>query len=218
MTRRRALTLALLAFGTAAIWSCSPPGAEFLDGLRFHALEERCKSAHEEILSIHHAEVIDLEDTPWAKVVNEQYAPHLIAWELMVEPKVVEVINRRYVDDVSPAVECNGRFVDVIRGADSIPKSMKCVDRMRWQTVPAADVLVRVEHGPLDGDIRPLALTVIHAPTGRVLGMQRTYELLLGDMRSPKNRLWYGMGSAQVSRSCKLTRPRDFISRVLGKA
>jgi hypothetical protein len=100
---------------------------------------------------------------------------------------------------------------------DSMPKALKCVDRKRWDTVPAADVLIRVEHGPLDGDIRALALKVIHAPSGRVLGVQNTYELLLGHMHSPKNRMWYGMGSAQVSRSCKLTPPRIFISRVLGK-
>lgn len=189
-----------------------------MDDLRFAALNERCKVAREEIFQAFRTTSIDIEDEPWSKVVNEQYAPHFIATQLMVDPKVVETINLRYEDNVSSSAECRGRFVNVVKGLDSMPKAVKCVERRHSEGVPAADVLVKVEHGQLERDIRPLSLKVVHVPTGRLLAVQTTYELLLGHMHSPKNRMWYGMGFAEVSRSCKLTSPRVFLSRVLGQA
>jgi hypothetical protein len=197
---------------------CSPLGAEFMDDQRFAALEEKCKSAREYVVAALPTSTIDVEDTPWSGVYNEASAPHAISVQLMVEPKVVGTINLRYVDDVNSSNECRGRFVTVVRGLDSMPKSVKCTERTRWESVPSADVLVSVEHGQLDKDIRPLALKIIHLPSGRVLAEQLTYELLLGHMHSSKNRQWYGMGSSQVSRSCKLTSPRTFIARALGKS
>jgi len=189
-----------------------------MDGLRFAALDEKCASAREQVFSIHSTRTIDIEDKPWSGVHNETYAPHTVAVQLMVAPKVVDTINLRFEDDVSSSNECRGLFVNVVRGLDSMPKAVKCNERTRSESIPNAEVLVKVEHGELHRDIRPLALKVIHLPSGRVLAQQLTFELLLGDMRSSKNRLWYGMGSAQVSRSCKLTPPRDFIARVLAKS
>lgn len=218
MTARRVLVFAAGGLLALALAYCSPPAADFMDGLRFAALEEKCASAREQVFSNHPTRTIDIEDTPWSGVNNETYAPHTVAVRLMVEPKVVDTINLRFEDDVSPSSECRGRFVNVVRGLDSMPKSVKCTERTPWQSVSSAEVLVKVEHGELDGDIRPLAFKVIHQPSGRVLAEQLSYELLLGHMRSSKNRLWSGMGSAQVSRSCKLTPPRDFIRGVLAKS
>lgn len=218
MNPPRILIATTVGLVTLAMAYCSPIGAHFMDDLRFAAFEEKCKSAQEHIISQLSASMIDVEDTPWSGVNNEAYAPHAIAVQLMVEPKVVDTINLRYVDDVSSSSECRGRFVSVVRGLDSMPKPMKCTERTRWESVPSADVLVTVEHGQMDRDIRSLALKIIHVPSGRVLAEQLTYELLLGHMRASKNRRWSGMGSAQVSRSCKLTPPRTFIARTLGKS
>jgi hypothetical protein len=215
VTRLSLIVLSSAAIAaTALAFSCSPGGAEFLDSFRFAELDRRCKSATEVVHRRLRTDVIDIADQPWDVVHNETYAPHVIVVHLLVAPQAVAAVNLRYVDNVSPTEPCRGSFVTVVHGFDSMPKAIDCTQRTRSDSVAPSPVMVKIEHGQLERDIRPFRMVVIDVKSGDVIAEQSSFELLLGHLRG-KNRLWAGMGGSQVARACKLTSPRKFIESVI---
>jgi hypothetical protein len=180
-------------------------------------LARRCESAIQVIHRRVPTTEIDIQDHPWAKVVNETYAPHFVATQLMVQPQVVSTVNMRYHDDTSPPGSlCRGTFVHVVRDLRNRP-SASCKERIPSSEVAAAPIAVHFEYGALDGDIRPFRMILTETKTGEAVAEQTSFELLLGHLHG-KNRQWYGMGGAQVARACKLTPPREFIQTVVGQS
>jgi hypothetical protein len=91
----------------------------------------------------------------------------------------------------------------------------KCDVNRILQSVDDVRYSIGQAYGELDHhEIRKFIFFVKDRTNGRVLAEQRSFQLLMGGMKSKELRIRHGWGSSQGTRTCKLTPPDQVIKKV----
>lgn len=190
------------------------------DDLKLKAFAYACASAEEQVFKIANTEAIEIDYWPYSGVIDHEYYPTNLARSLLSgSPKLARVdlafeIPRDKVSDAS----CAGHYVFSVADPAAVSNGVTACGKMtRRNEIKPLPYAIRYFYGkPNLLGIRSLRLTIEETSTGDVLARQDSFQLLLGGMRKDENRQWFGWGSAQGAKSCKLSEPRAFLLRVVG--
>ena len=190
------------------------------DEVRFKYFESSCKDANEIIYMRQHAKSVFFKISPWADVVEEDgYFPMELAMDLLTEPKIVPAMQVLIDVPRSKVVyeKCAGEFVFSVTEPKQVGV-LNCIKNFAYKAPErAAPYTIRYEYGERNiFGIQPLSVVIVNTFTGAVVARQNTYILLLGNMQKQENRRWYGYGSAQGAKVCKLTPIKHFVEMALG--
>lgn|GEM_PF-3774882 len=153
-------------------------------------------------------------------VLDLEYSPrHLLRNLFRGNHSLGEVIFTRGPTGTNSPVpaECQTTHMLSIRSrADSeaaflnvcdVNQLVKSIDNTRYHIGRA--------YGDLDDhEIRRFVFYVRDRESGRILAEQRSYQLLMGGMKSKESRVLHGWGSSQGVMSCGLTPPDQLVKRV----
>jgi len=190
-----------------------------VDDLKLWYFERSCRDAKEIIYKKEAGESLVMEIHPWSKIMQEDgYYPSDLARDLLSPPN--QLSSLQVVLDVPPdkaVASCVGRYIHNIRSPKEAYQTPNCnTERPNENSTIIAPYTLQYVYGDKNFfDVMPLKLSLTNTKTGEVIAMQNTYMLLLGNMHSAKNKRWYGWGSAEGAKMCKLTPPKNFIASVL---
>jgi len=190
------------------------------DDLKLQAFAYACKSAGERVFKFTHTEAIQLDFQPFSAVNDHEYSADVLARNLLSgSPKLARVdlafeIPRDKVSDST----CAGHYVFSVADPAAVSNGVTACGKMtrRNEIKPLPYAIRKFSGEPNFLGIRSFRLTIEDTSTGEVLARQDSFQLLLGGMRKDKNRQWFGWGSSQGAKSCKLSEPRAFVLRVVG--
>ena len=117
---------------------------------------------------------------------------------------------RSGTDTADTPRECQSHHYVLVRNSDESDATFlgKCDPIRIIKSIDDVRYAIIVEYGILgNSDIRPFTLRVKDRKNGRVLAEQKSYQLLMGGMKSNELRVLHGWGSSQGVRTCKLTPP-----------
>jgi hypothetical protein len=212
---------------------------EHEDEKKFLTFEKYCEKANEKIYKKVSTNSLIVDYLPFSGVIEDYYYPWHLA-EKLLEYKKFEYIQLIYdipaksYDRQFPSITrkhtCLGRYIINAHNKDELimgacpDNSVAVVHMVKAENIVHADYAVHYQYGePNIFDIRPFRFYIENSKTKEVIAEeviaeQNSYQLLLGHMRSQKNRVWLGWGSSEGAKVCKpLTKPLDFIHSVFSK-
>lgn len=207
------IAAASISIGTYLWYSVIP-----VDEFKYWAFDKYCESANEKVLNQKITENIAIEYRPWSGVMEDSYYPTWLTRELLKEPRYISTIQLVYdvPRDKVVSESCTGKYVITTQEPDTI-NVPACGKMIPSSAVKLAPVSIYYEYQKENFlSIRPFRFIIKNTESGAVLAEQHSYQLLLGNMHKRENMRWYGWGSAQGAKVCKLTSPKDFILRVVG--
>lgn len=198
------------------------------DERKFSEFNLACSTASEEIHQIKSSKSIAIEYLPVSGVIEKDYYPTDLAKQLLTNPKRFEMVQLLFnSDDLSktrPKSEdyCYGRFVISATQEDQLRIGLCGRDGdviYKWEKQGASNVsqyIIRYKYGERSKyDIRPVKFYIEDSSTGQTIAEQNSFQLLLGKMKEPKNRVWLGWGAAEGARNCDLTDPKSFVTKAV---
>jgi hypothetical protein len=148
--------------------------------------------------------------------MEDDYYPYHLAEEILKRSSTITKIQLFYEMPRNKVVSasCAGMYVIEARKPAEL-KIGACGKMVPASSKTKSSIVVIYEYGDKNlADIRQFKVSVVNTQTGETLAQQRSFQLLLGNMSNPQNRVMYGWGSAQGARTCKLTKPADFLLKL----
>jgi hypothetical protein len=222
LIRRRAgryLWTLFIAFGVLALlWNTFP----LVDDLKFKAFEIACKGATERVFATTSASDLEIDYWPYSGVMEDAYYPFHLAESLLAGQPRMASLHLAYEMPRDKVVEasCAGKFVMVGSSVEQLRHAFPaCGKHVPYGSIPRPRYAIRYHYGaPNFLAVRSFRISFEDTVSGSVLAEQVSYQLLLGGMNDRSNARWYGWGSAQGAKVCKLTEPREFILKVAGRS
>lgn len=190
--------------------------------------ETSCKKATETIFSEHQSDKIALEYFPVSGVMGEEYYPTTLAKTLLSGSERFGTVQLLYdSDDLSPTRVrthdyCEGNFLIEAHNPDQVELGLcGIVNAKEYRTIrqskkTIADYIVQYRYGKRNKyDVREFFFLIIDYSDGKIIASQKSYQLLLGNMKEKENRVWKAWGGAEGAKSCALTSPKDFITKAI---
>ncbi len=150
-----------------------------------------------------------------------EYRPGYLLRNLMGgNGRLLEVVyntNETGVDGPGTPRECRKTHYVTVRTQEESEATFlhKCEPNRTIESISGVRYYIGIEYGELDDyEIRPFIFYVKDRTNGRVLAEQRSYQLLMGSMKSKNNRVFHGWASSQGVRNCQLTPPDQLVKRV----
>jgi hypothetical protein len=154
-------------------------------------------------------------------VLDLEYSPDFLLKALFSgRNPMKEVIfskGRSGTDTVDTPRVCQSHHYVLVRNSDESDATFlgKCDPTRIVESVNDVRYAIIIEYGKLsNSDIRSFTLKVNDRTNGRILAEQKSYQLLMGGMKSNELRILHGWGSSQGVRTCKLTPPDQLIKKV----
>jgi hypothetical protein len=206
------------ALGVAALgWNTFP----LVDSLRFKAFEIACRSATEQVFATTSTTELEIDYWPYSGVMEDDYYPFHLAERLLTgQPRIASVyLAYEMPRDKVVEASCAGKYVMVGSSVEQLRRAFPaCGKHIPYESIQRPRYAVRYYYeAPNFLSVRSFRVAIEDTQSGKVLAEQRSHQLLLGNMNERTNARWYGWGSAQGAKVCKLTSPKDFILNVIGR-
>lgn len=150
-----------------------------------------------------------------------EYRPGFLLRKLMEgNGRLREVVyhtNKTGVDGPETPRECRKTHYVTVRTHEESEATFlhKCEPNRITELDEGVRYYIGIGYGELDDyEIRSFVFYVKDRTNGRVLAEQRSYQLLMGSMKSKNNRVFHGWASSQGVRNCRLTPPDQLVKRV----
>jgi hypothetical protein len=207
---------------------------EHVDEKKFRSFSKLCEKATEKIYKNASTNSLIIDYWPYSGVMEDYYYPWHLAENLLTHKKfefiqlIYDIPTKSY-DRQFPSIAhkhvCPGHYIINARNKEELiigacpDNSVAVVHMIAAENVAHAEYAVHYQYGEPDTfDIRPFRFYIENSKTKEVVAEQSSYQLLLGHMRSKKNRVWLGWGSSEGAKTCEqLTKPLDFIHTVFQK-
>jgi hypothetical protein len=205
----------VIACATLAVfaWSTLP----WVDDLKLAAFARACGDASERVFKATRADKLEFDYWPYSGVMEDEYYPLHLAESLLEGESRIASVHLAYEMPRDKVVNasCAGRHVLVASRRDQL-RIPACGKQTLYEAVAHPRYAVRYQYGKTNFlSIRTFRISIEDSTTGSTLAEQRSYQLLLGSMNRRENARWYGWGSAQGARVCRLTPPKQFIMQVV---
>jgi len=148
----------------------------------------------------------------------EYNPPHLLKTLLIGKDKLTEVVYPTSAYYKSKLIECPPykyvyvhnaeEALDVFNAVCKKEHAVELSDKVRY--------VITYAYGKPDSyDIRSFVFKITDRLNGRVLAIQKSYQLLWGGMKNKENRALLDWGGAQGVKNCSLTPPDQVVKRVI---